>query len=156
MKSNKNSKSTKNAKPTVGRPESKVVWPNGRFTREQAYKLNGCYEKPARVCKLTVINHLNDALKGRTSTLIKMKGEFGEPVGGKLGRKPEIYMKRAIFENGKKNASNLRKGKAAVAAVSIPVAEPVPAATPDPTPVVTPAPVADVVTAAPADVATVS
>lgn len=132
MKSNKTPRG-------VGRPESKVVWPNGRFTMEQAFQLNGCYAKPARVCKLTVINHLNEDLylidkatgkpnKSRfnpKSTLIRMKDELGETKSAKgLGRKPFIYLRRSQRDAGRKSAANLRKAKATV---SVPVTAPAPA-----------------------------
>jgi len=118
MKSNK---SNKNAKRGVGRPESKVVWPNGRFTREQAFQLNGCYAAPARVCKLTVINHLNAALEGKDSVLVKLD-ELGETKSeGGLGRKPFIYLRRSQRDAGRKSTANLRKAKAST--VSVPVAD---------------------------------
>lgn len=113
MKSNK-------AKRGVGRPESKVVWPNGRFTREQAFQLNGCYATPARVCKLTVINHLKTNLEGENSVLVQMEelGKTKSETG--LGRKPFIYLRRSQRDAGRKSAANLRKAKASV---SVPVAD---------------------------------
>jgi hypothetical protein len=117
MKSNK-------TKRGVGRPESKVVWPNGRFTREQAFQLNGCYANPARVCKLTVINHLNAALEGKDSVLVKMD-ELGKTKSESgLGRKPFIYLRRSQRDAGRKSAANLRKAKANV---SVPVVDAAPA-----------------------------
>ena len=113
----------------VGRPESKVIWPKGRFTREQAYQLNGCYEKPARVCKLTVINHLNESLKGKDSVLIRLKDEFGKSTSeAGLGRKPFIYIRRSVHEAGKKNVANLRKAKASTVTVPMTDSTPAPAA----------------------------
>jgi len=59
-----------------------------------------------------------------------------------LGRKPFIYIRRAVYEAGQKNVANLRKAKASK--VSVPMADTAPvtpepvtiAATPEP---VTPA-----------------
>jgi len=132
MKSNK-------TKRGVGRPESKVVWPNGRFTMEQAFQLNGCYAQPARVCKLTVINHLNEDMylidketgnpdKTRPnpkSVIIRLKDELGKTKSesGK-GRKPYIYLRRSQRDAGRKSAANLRKAKANV---SVPVVDAAPA-----------------------------
>ena len=133
-------KSNKNTKRGVGRPESKVVWPNGRFTMEQAFQLNGCYATPARVCTLTVINHLNedmyliDKATGKPdktrpnskSVIIRLKDELGETKSeGGLGRKPFIYLRRSQRDAGRKSAANLRKAKAST--VSVPVADAAPA-----------------------------
>lgn len=109
--SKKNSKSEKRG---VGRPKSKVVWPNGRFTREQAYAAN------PGVCKLTVINHLNADMKGNKSILIRMKDEHGEPQSkaGK-GRKPFIYLRRAQYEAGKKSIARLQAAKKSKVSVDI-------------------------------------
>lgn len=128
---------SKNTQTGPGRPASKVVWPNGRFTREQAYQYNGCYETPARVCKLTVINHLNDALKGNDSILIRMKDESGKSKSESgLGRKPFIYLRRSQFNAGKKAAANLRKAKAS--SVTVPVVDSTPVTAPEPVAVTTP------------------
>ncbi len=110
-------KSNKQTKRGVGRPESKVVWPNGRFTREQAFQLNGCYATPPRVCKLTVINHLNAALKGNESVLIKLD-ELGKTKtkSGK-GRKPYVYLRRSQWDAGHKAKANLRKANASTVSV---------------------------------------
>jgi hypothetical protein len=151
-------KSNKNAVRGVGRPESKVVWPKGRFTREQAYALNGCGTE-GRPCKLTVINHINEEIyrvdkktgkidRSRLNpngAIVKVKGEFGKPTSeAGLGRKPEIYMRRSVFEATRKNAANLKKAK--TSDVTVPMADaPSAPVTVDPTPAVsldaTPAPI---------------
>lgn len=111
-----------------GRPESKVVWPNGRFTREQAYEMNGCNTKPARMCKLTVINHLKDALTGNNSVLIQMKDELGKSKSTNgLGRKPFIYLRRSQRDAGRKAKANLIKAK--VSTVTVPITSPAMVAT---------------------------
>jgi len=157
-------KSNKNAVRGVGRPESKVVWPKGRFTREQAYALNGCGQD-GRPCKLTVINHINMELyrtdkktgeldKTRLNpngVIIKLKGEFGKPTSANgLGRKPEIYIRRAVYEAGQKNVANFRKAKASK--VSIPMADTAPV-TPEPVTAETTAPAPEAVAAETAAIA---
>jgi hypothetical protein len=127
----------KNAKTvcrSVGRPVSKVVWPNGRFTLEQAYQYNGCYKSPPRVCKLTVNNHLDNDLyltdketgrpdksrRNPRSTLLRLKNEFGETkseIG--MGRKPYIYLRRAQRNAGRKAVANLQKAKASNVTITV-------------------------------------
>jgi hypothetical protein len=106
----------KSVKVGAGRPSAKVVWPKGRFTREQAYALN------PHLCKLTVINHLQANLKGNKSVLVKMKDELGDSKSEKgLGRKPFIYLRRAVRDN----AANLHKAKTSPVSVDVSTAAPV-------------------------------
>lgn len=114
----------KNTNPGVGRPESKVVWPSGRFTREQAFQLNGCYATPPRVCKLTVINHLKEDLKGTGSILVQLE-ELGKTKSESgLGRKPFIYLRRSQRDAGRKASVNFHKPKASN--VAVPVTDEIP------------------------------
>jgi hypothetical protein len=80
-----------------------------------------------------------------------LKGEFGKPTSAEgLGRKPFIYIRRAVYEAGKKNVANLRKAKAST--VTVPMADSTPApVTPAPEPVTiaaTPEPVTPAVAVA--------
>jgi len=140
-----------------GRPESKVIWPKGRFTFLALAILNGTLDKAgkaikdARVCTLTLRNHLakDMFLPGKNgnpdrtkpnprSLIVQLKDEVDKSYCGK-GRSHIVYMLRATRTAANKAKATLRKSK--VSTVSVPVTTPAPA------PVTTPAPVAVPVTA---------
>jgi hypothetical protein len=96
-----------------GRPKSKVSWPMKRFTMADAFEHNGCNIKPkGRVCKLVVIKAKDRDLIGEDSFLVKMP-ELAETTSGK-GRKQFVYLRRSLFEGGKKLAARSKAGNVSV------------------------------------------
>jgi hypothetical protein len=78
-----------------GRPLANIVYPRGRFTREDLFAAN------PHVCKLTIVNRTNKDMKGPKSLIVRLKGETGEATSESgRGRPPHLYLRRSARDAG--------------------------------------------------------
>lgn len=74
-----------NTKSKVGRPAFTLTYPNGPFTLNELFKLNHTPKRgrgEQKVCKLTIINHIQKALINKTVKRLKevvRTGKAGKP-----------------------------------------------------------------------------
>jgi hypothetical protein len=117
---------TKSTK-SPGRPKAVLKYPRGSFTFADLYELNKGSDKQAKVCGLTVRNHIKSSLAEGFLTQLDERVETGKPGQPALRYIRTAVHQAALARAAARAAEKTKEPAAEVSLVEDPTADVVPA-----------------------------